>query len=283
MVDGTLLTLLAHPDDETFGTGGTLAKYASEGGRIVVASATRGEAGELSGSNPGADSDVGAVRERELRCAGKVLGVSQIHFLGYRDSGMAGAPDNDHPLSFHRADLAEAVRRVVRLLRIERPTVVITFEPGGGYGHPDHIKAHRVAVAAFRAAGDPAQYPEQIREGLEPWKPFRLYYAAMPKRLFQAGAALVRVLGQDTPVLGGIRYEDRGVPDELVTTEIDVSRYLEVKFAAFRCHQSQLSPNSLMRRLPEDLARQFMKVEYYWRAEPPMSGRDIERDLFDGL
>jgi LmbE family N-acetylglucosaminyl deacetylase len=159
----TLMAVHAHPDDECIGTGGCLARYNDEGGRAVLVTATYGEEGEIVDPEMHAEEirpKLGDVRIEELRCACKVLGIRENYFLGYRDSGMAGTPANQHPECFAQADLAEATGRMVRLIRDVRPHVVTCSNEYGGYGHPDHIQVNRVTVAAFHAAGNPTQYPE---------------------------------------------------------------------------------------------------------------------------
>lgn len=275
----TLMAVFAHPDDETFGAGGTLGYYASVGCRVVLVTATKGEAGEVQDPTMTADEPIEEIRQRELACACEVLGLEGPIYLGYRDSGMRGSPDNEHPSSFHRADLDEAAGKVVAAIRQYRPQVLMTFEPGGGYGHPDHVKAHQVATAAFHASGDPARYPEQ---GLTPWQPKKLYYTALPRRLFRAMADRMRQEGTD-PQQHGFDAEKMGMPDELITTEIDIRSVLDKKVAAFHCHRSQLSPNGLISRLSKESMSEFMRTEYYWRAVPEVSRSNIERDLFEGL
>lgn len=273
------MAIFAHPDDETFGAGGTLAHYASLGFRVVLVTATKGEAGEIQDPSMTSDEPMVVIRQRELQCACEVLGVEGPVYLGYRDSGMRGSPDNDHPSSFHRADLDEAAGKVVSAIRHYRPQVVVTFEPGGGYGHPDHVKVHHVATQAFHAAGDPARYPEH---GLAPWQPRKLYYTALPRRLFRAMAERMRQEGTD-PGTRRFDAEKMGMPDELITTEIDVSAVLDKKMKAFRCHRSQLSPSGMVARLSSESMSEFMRTEYFWRAIPEVSSPNIERDLFEGI
>src|SRR5262245_22598690 len=139
----------AHPDDEALGTGGTFLRYHDLGVRTVLVMCTRGECGEISDPALATPENLGEVRARELEEAGDLLKVDRLVWLGYRDSGMAGTPENEHPECFHRADLAQAVGRLVALVRAERPQVLVSYESQGSYGHPDHIKAHQITVAAF--------------------------------------------------------------------------------------------------------------------------------------
>ncbi|MDO8491835.1 MAG: PIG-L family deacetylase, partial [Dehalococcoidia bacterium] len=156
----TLLYVGAHPDDETFGLGGTLAYYAAAGVKVYCACATRGEAGSISPEHLRGFASPGDLRWAELKCAGEVLGLTDVIYLGYRDSGMPGSVDNKHPQALAAAPVEEVAGRVVKALREFRPQVVITSDPIGGYRHPDHIAIHDATVMAFHAAGDPTQYPE---------------------------------------------------------------------------------------------------------------------------
>jgi N-acetyl-1-D-myo-inositol-2-amino-2-deoxy-alpha-D-glucopyranoside deacetylase/mycothiol S-conjugate amidase len=161
-----LMFVGAHPDDETFGPGGTLAHYAAEGVRVIYACATRGEAGSAE------PDDLGGQRWAELMSAAKALRLASVLLLGYRDSGMPGWPENRHPRALVMAALEDVTREVVAVIRSERPQVVITFDPIGGYHHPDHIAIHQATVRAFQLAGDPTQYP-----GVgEPFSPQKLYF-----------------------------------------------------------------------------------------------------------
>jgi len=183
----TLMTVHAHPDDETIGTGGTMAKTVADGNRLILVTCTRGELGEI--VVPEMDTDdnhrrLGEIRAGELERAMGVLGVTEWENLGYRDSGMMGTDGNHDPRCFWQADLDEAAGRLTWLIRQYQPDVVTTYNAFGGYGHPDHIRVHDVAVRAFDRAGDPAWYPEQLEEtGLEPWAPAKLYEQAMAASL----------------------------------------------------------------------------------------------------
>ena len=153
----SLMAVFAHPDDESFGIGGTLARYGADPGvRVVLVCATRGEAGEISNPELASSERLGEVREQELRCACRTLGVEDLFFLDYRDSGMAGTAENEDPRALAQADFDEAVGKIVAHIRREQPDVVVTFDENGGYGHPDHIAIHHLTKAAFAAAADPA-------------------------------------------------------------------------------------------------------------------------------
>ena len=191
------MTVHAHPDDETIGTGGVMAKAVAEGHRVVLVTCTRGELGEIvvpELDTPENHRRLAEIRAGELEAAMAALGVTTWENLGYRDSGMMGTPGNQDPRSFWQADLDDAIRRLVWLVRLHRPDVMTHYNDFGGYGHPDHIRAHQVAIGAFYRAGDPEWHPEQLAPehggsgpaaadgGLEPWAPAKLYEQAMLPR-----------------------------------------------------------------------------------------------------
>ena len=273
-----LLAVFAHPDDETFGAGGTLAWYAAQGKRVGVVCATRGEVGPISDPSLATRETLPQVREEELRQACAALGVEQVHILGYRDSGMAGTPDNQHAASLVQADPTEVVSHLVDLLRRLRPQVVITFEEGGGYGHPDHIAVHTYTTQAFEAAGDPSKYPEQRIAGLALHTPERLYYSAIPRGRVQR--LMERYSHLFPPTEGGIDPNAFGVPDDRITTELDVSGVLDRRLRAIQAHQTQLTPDNPFHLLPAEVIREFLAREFFIRARPPVSGSIREHDLF---
>jgi len=212
-----------------------------------------------------------------------VLGISELHLLGYRDSGMAGTPDNNNPRSLVQADPAEVVGKIVRVMRQVRPQVVITFEEGGGYGHPDHIAIHRHTLAAFQAASDPSQYPEHLAEGLEPHVPQKLYFTALPRRFFHGLAQRLKEMGLEDR-FADFDWAARGMSDELCTTEIGVSDYVDIKLQAFQCHRSQLSPDSPFSLLPREVRWEFMSTECFSLAGSRLgAGQESETDLFAGV
>jgi mycothiol conjugate amidase Mca len=274
----------AHPDDEVFGTGGVLAKAAAEGIHTVLVTATRGEAGEI--HDPDLDPDevrdrLGSIREDELRRAAAILGIAELHFLGYRDSGMAGSPENGDPRNFHNADPEEATGRLVRIMRQVRPQVIVTYDERGSYGHPDHIAAHRMAVAAFDAAGDPGRFSDQ---GLPAWQPQKLYYTAFSRSGFERFAELLRERGVPPP------FEDPDfdvaaitVPDEVITTRVNVREYMTHKRGAMLAHRTQIPADHPMLTLPKDLAREAWSTETFIRARSLIPTPESEDDLFAGL
>jgi len=283
MTRGTLLAVFAHPDDESFGPGGTLALYALRGYTVHLVCATRGEAGARP---PGVapDADLGAVREAELRCAVEALGIHGLHLLGYRDSGMPGSPDADHPAALIRAPLEEVVRRLVALIRELRPDVVLTFDPYGGYGHPDHVFIHRAVREAFERAADPEAFPEHRAQGLRPHRPARLYYTTFPLERIRPLLPVLRGLGVDLRRFGRNRDIDleralRAAPP--VTTRLDVRAVLDRKERAAACHRSQGGDRLRRLPLPAFVRRALWGVETFHRAIPPFRpGEPIERDLF---
>lgn len=281
----TLMAVFAHPDDESFGIGGTLARYGADPDvRVVLVCATRGEAGEISDPNLATPERLGQVREEELRCACRTLGVDALYLLGYRDSGMAGAPDNRHPRALTMADPDQVVGQITALIRRERPDVLVTFDETGGYGHPDHVAIHRFTTAAFAAAADPARYPDQIEAGLEPHQVKKLYYTAIPRRFFRALVAKLQELGQEVPE----RYLHRqempfGLPDEACTTDIWIQEFWEVKRAAVQCHATQLRPDNFFALLPPEAMRELQAWECFQLARSLVDGDEGSHDLFAGL
>jgi mycothiol conjugate amidase Mca len=280
----TLLAVHAHPDDEVIGTGGTLARYAAVGLRVALACATRGEVGEI--VDPTLDQEenyrrLGEIREAELRCACGTLGVHDLFFLDYRDSGMAGTANNQHAAAFCNADIDEATGRLVRIVRTLRPHVIVTYNENGGYFHPDHIMAHRVAVAAFDAAGDPKRYPEQ---GLPPHQAAKLYHIVWPRSWFDHIERFLESVGQPSPFRRLDLDPDRiGTPDALVTTKIDVRDYLSHKQQALTCHRTQIAAESFFFQMPEELVREGLGYEHYIRVRSLVPAPLPEHDLFAGL
>jgi LmbE family N-acetylglucosaminyl deacetylase len=279
------MAVFAHPDDESFGTGGTLARYGADPlVRVVLVCATRGEEGEIRAPDRATPETLGRVREEELRCACAVLGVEALHVLGYRDSGMAGSPANQKPGSLVGADEYEVVGKIVAHMRRERPDVVVTFDlAGGGSGHPDHVTIHHRTVAAFRAAGDPTRYPEQVKAGMPPYQPAKLYGTAVPRRFFQAVAQRMVELGQGHhPRVQAFLHRPFGLPDDACTTDVMVSDFWDVKQAALRCHATQLNPDSIFAALPPEEMRQLQTHECFQLLESSV-GPDAEGDLLAGL
>jgi LmbE family N-acetylglucosaminyl deacetylase len=278
----TLLAVLAHPDDESYGLGGTLARYSAEGVDVHVAIATDGAAGSIDENWKGDHTRLVEARLSEVEAAAGVLGV-KLHMLGYRDSGYVQDSANGHPHAFINADMSEAVGRVVHLIRDLKAQVVVTHDETGTYFHPDHIQCHKVATAAFFAASDPEQYPEV---GIEPFQPLRLYYQALSKRLVKVFALSLRLQGQDPKRRGrnqDIDTTQLGVPPEKITTTIDYRKYWDVKRRASAEHGSQGAGTGSMRIFPAWLQKLAFSYETYIRAYPAVVPGNREKDLFASL
>ena len=274
-----ILAVLAHPDDESYGMGGTLARYAREGVDVHVAIATDGAAGSIDEKWQGDRSRLAEARAGEVRRASEILGV-QLHMLGYRDSGYIGDPANEHPSAFVNADRREAVGRVVKLIRALRPQVVVTHDETGGYFHPDHIQCHVITTAAFEAAGDAEQYPDI---GQAPFRPDRLYYSAFSNRWVKFLIGYMRLKGLDPKRAGrnqDIDFTKVGVPPSKITTTISFRKYWEVKIAASAEHGSQGGGTSFSRMFPAWLQKRLFGYESYMRAIPKPEHGARERDFF---
>ncbi|MDP3714144.1 MAG: N-acetyl-1-D-myo-inositol-2-amino-2-deoxy-alpha-D-glucopyranoside deacetylase [Mycobacteriales bacterium] len=287
-----LLLVHAHPDDETIGTGAVMAKYAAEGALVTLVTCTLGEEGEvlvpdLAHLASDQHDALGQHRVEELHNACEALGVRDHRFLGgpgrWRDSGMMGTPQNDREGCFWRADLAEATRELVAVLREVRPQVVVTYDAKGGYGHPDHIQAHRVTVAALDAAADPSYLPDAG----EPWVVSKLYWTAFPKSVLQAGIDHLKEAGE-TNFFGVDSADDLpfGNPDDEVTTEVDASAHLDRKVAAMRAHATQIEVDGPFFALSNNVGQKAFGVEHFVLARGRRglgSGPfDREDDLFAG-
>jgi LmbE family N-acetylglucosaminyl deacetylase len=277
-----LLAIFAHPDDESFGPGGTLAKYAREGVKAWYVCGTDGNAGTVDAEMLEGYKSTSQLRAAELCCAAQMLGLAGIDWLAYRDSGMRGAPENDHPDSLFQAPLEQVVGQLVASIRKHKPQVIMCDNQYGGYGHPDHTKLHQATLRAFYAAGDPAQYAEFGPA----WQPQKLYHPAFGFGVFKWLVRLAPVIGRDPKKFG--RNGDIDLTEVLKWelpshARIDVSRYLHVKEAASACHRSQGGPMQMMQRLPVWLRRRIFKYEGFTQAIPaPAAGAPRARDLFEG-
>lgn len=275
-----LLAVLAHPDDETFGMGGTLAHYSRLGVEVHLVCATRGEAGDVSSEFMKGFDSVGDLRESELRCAAGYLGLAGVHMLGYRDSGMAGSPDNHHPQALAAQDIHKVAGDVVHYIRLLKPQVVITFDPIGGYMHPDHIAIHRAAQMAFFAAGDAAQYSDNLK----PYQAQKLYYNTFPRGFLRAAVWWMKVIGKDPHKFGRNQDIDL-VPIAQarfpVNAVVDYRNVLDEKNNATACHASQGGGRITM-GIMGVFRRLFGISDQYMRAYPP-PGKRREKDLFEGM
>jgi LmbE family N-acetylglucosaminyl deacetylase len=276
----TLLAVLAHPDDETFGTGGTLAYYASKGVDVYLVCATRGEVGEVEPEMLKGFGSIGELREHELRCAAEYLGLKNVYFLDFRDSGMEGSPENHHPQALAAADLDTVAAKVVYYMRLLKPQVVVTFDPVGGYMHPDHIAIHKATVRAFHASGDAAQFPMD----LPPYQPSRLFYHTFPRGFLRMTVSLMKLTGKDPRKFGKngdidlVRVSEAHFP---IHARIDYRSVLERKNKAVACHASQGGMRITVGIL--DLLRKLFGIsDGYMQAFPP-PGKHKIKDLFAGL
>lgn len=272
----TILLSLAHPDDEILGPGGTIAKHAHEGAHVVLVCATKGEAGEIAYPELATKETLGEVREQEMLCAAKALGIAEVIFLGYRDSGMDGTPENDHPNAFCNAPAGTIIPRLVQIMRTLKPDVVITFEPYGGYGHPDHIAIHKHTVAAFDAAGDAEQYPTCG----EPFQPGRLLYPLLPIFFFEQMRDAIAQHGGDVSDFNLNTRRQKGWPDDQIHIFSDVGAFVENKFSAWDCHRTQFGPNSRFRRLPKAEMMKLLQREWFAIARPGSPPNQPLADLF---
>jgi N-acetyl-1-D-myo-inositol-2-amino-2-deoxy-alpha-D-glucopyranoside deacetylase len=279
----TLLCVHPHPDDESIACGGVLARAAEAGVRTIVVTCTGGEEGENLARIDLGDDDLVTHRRRELAAALDILGVHRHHELGYRDSGMAGMPSNEHPDSFIRADVEVAAARLAEIIRAERPQVVVSDDAQGTYGHPDHIQAHRVTVRAVELAADPA-----APVAGPVWEVSKRYSHTLGKGRLLAGHRAMLAAGLASPFGEGDieRVEDLplGVPDEQVTTEVDVAAWLERKRAAMAAHRSQIGPDSFFLNTPDELVTSMFATEQFVLEEGRPGGDGLpETDLFAGI
>jgi mycothiol S-conjugate amidase len=283
-VPRTLLAVHAHPDDESSKGAGTLARYADEGVRTIVVTCTGGEAGEILNpamDQPGNLERMPELRRQELEKALEILRVSAHYWLGYRDSGMPETDTNRHPEAFANADLDEATGRLVRILRAERPQVVLTYDESGGYPHPDHIRTHEVAVAAFDAAGDAARYPDAGA----PFQPLKLYYqAGFSRRRLEALHTGAVARGIESPFGEWLeRHEADERPELLVTTQVDVTAWLPQRRDALIAHASQIDPNSHWFAIPDEVVAEIYPWEDFTLARSLVPTGSNETDLFTGI
>jgi N-acetyl-1-D-myo-inositol-2-amino-2-deoxy-alpha-D-glucopyranoside deacetylase len=293
--DRRLLLIHAHPDDEAINNGATMARYVAEGAQVTLLTCTLGEEGEVlvpELAQLAADQadQLGGYRIGELTAAMGALGVTDHRWLGgagrYRDSGMMGTPANEHPRAFWNADLEEAAAHAVAVVRELRPQVLVTYDEKGGYGHPDHIQAHRVAMRAVEAAAAPGFHPELG----EPWQVAKVYWCAMPRSVVQQGIDAMEGMGEDSPFagLGDIEEVPFVVPDESIAAAVDARRYADRKDAALRAYPTQITVDGPFFALSNNLGQEVLGTEYYRlvRGERGAAGDNPhgwEDDLFAGL
>ena len=290
-----LLLVHAHPDDEAINNGATMARYVAQGAQVTLLTCTLGEEGEVlvpELAQLAADQadQLGGYRIGELAGAMTALGVTDWRFLGgpgrYRDSGMIGTEANAKPRAFWNADLDEAVAHAVAVVRETRPQVLVTYDEEGGYGHPDHIQAHRVAMGAVDAAADPTYRPDLGAA----WRVAKVYWCCTPRSVLREGAQAMTALGEASPSeqLGDIDEIPFAVPDELVAAAVDGRAHAAAKDAAMRAHATQITVDGPFFALSNNLGQEVLGVEHYRlvRGERGPAGagpQGWEDDLFAGL
>jgi LmbE family N-acetylglucosaminyl deacetylase len=279
----TILAVLAHPDDESFGLGGTLALYAQRGYDTYYVCATRGEAGDVAEEHLNGYKDKAELRTEELMRAAKQLGLKGVFFLDYRDSGMPGSEDNKHPNAQINHSIDEVAGRIVKYIRKLKPDIVLTFDPIGGYKHPDHIHVHQATKLAFERAGDPSFHPEAGT----PFKPGALYYQVFPRWFLKTMTRLMPLVGKDPRKWGNngdIDLKDLAEVDFPVHVRLDISSVAEIKREAGAQHVSQ-GGVGMRQGLMGFITRVFGEKEEFMRAYPPVpDGKyKIARDLFENI
>ncbi|MBI4330753.1 MAG: PIG-L family deacetylase [Chloroflexi bacterium] len=281
----TLVFFGAHPDDETFGMGSTLAQYATSGVKVYYVCATRGEAGTIDAEHMKGYATIGDKRWAELKCAAEVLGLADVIYLGYRDSGMPGSKDNSHPDSMVMAPLDEVAGRMTKVIRELKPDVVITHDSGGGYGHPDHIATHNATVKAFYAANDSTQYSEAGPA----FQPSRLYFAVRPHGFIKMMIRLMPLFGQNPHRFG--RNKDIDLT-RIVSVEYPIHAVIRLKKQAIKirdraakCHASQggAGPRPGPFRILRIAEQLHGPRDYFMRDYPPAPDNCRESDLFEGI
>ncbi len=260
---------------------GAPSRYAREGADVWLVCGTDGNAGTVDAGMLEGYKSTSQLRAAELCCAAQTLGLAGIDWLAYRDSGMRGAPENDHPDSLFQAPLDKLVGQIVASMRKHKPQVVMCDNRFGGYGHPDHIKLHQATTEAFSAAADPGRYPEAG----EPHRAQALYHPAFGFKLFKLAVRLMPLVGRDPHKFGKNGDIDLAEVVEWETpvhARIDVSKYLDVKMAAGACHRSQGGPMEMTRRLPGWLVRRMFGMEGFEQSIPAPKSRKVIHDLFPG-
>ncbi len=266
-----LLALLAHPDDESLGFGGTLAKYAAEGVETYLVTATRGERGRFGKRGKDVDpEETGRVRETELRNAASALGIREVSILGFPDGGIA------------QVDAGAAIRAAVMHIRRIRPDVVVTFGPDGGYGHPDHIAISQFATAGVVCAADPSfECGESVEDPPAPHRAAKLYCMAWRKKTLDLYEATFRKLSSK---VDDVQRQATPWPDWAVTTEIDTSAYWPIVWRAVKCHETQLAIFERLEELPDEYHSKLWGTQEFYRVYSAVNGgRKLETDLFEGL
>ncbi|HET8929299.1 MAG TPA: mycothiol conjugate amidase Mca [Acidimicrobiales bacterium] len=277
-----VLSVHAHPDDESSKGAGTVRMVVDQGGEALLVTCTGGEAGEVLNEamrRPEIEADLPAVRMDELDRATDALGYSQVVLLGYRDSGMPDTPPNEHAEAFANQDFDVEVGRLVGIIRTFRPQVIITYgDDQKGYPHPDHLRVHDISVPAFDRAGDAAWYPDLG----EPWTPLKLYYTMWSQERMQRFHEKFEELGLESPY--GERWLERREPETPPTTTIDVTGTYGARKAALIAHATQIDPDSpFWFGLPDDVAETVFPFEVYRLAQSRVDTELPETDLFAGI
>lgn len=307
-----LMAVHAHPDDEAVSMGGTLARYAAQGIHTILVTCTRGEEGEIVDPDlkatiadqapnlEAAQEGLALERERELAKAVSILGISSFYSLGYRDSGMAGTSANAHPNAFTNVNVPDAVARLVEIIRRERPHVIVTYNEVGGYGHPDHIMAHRIATLAYDAAANTEVYPQQSAE-TPAWQALKFYHTANSRDRMRQMALKAKELGIETPFGGAALTQEIailrgepidpenpqrppfGVAEDAISTFIDIRETLQTKRDALRAHKTQIKMDRFDVPVPEDVANLAYGTEFYILMRSRVPTTRPEDDLFAGI
>jgi len=277
-----LLSVLAHPDDESFGMGGTLALYAEQGVNVHLICATRGEAGEVGPEYLQDYDSIADLRESELRCAAAHLGLQGVHFLDYRDSGMVGSADNEHQGAFIMAPVDQVAAQVAHYIRKLKPQVVLTFDPIGGYRHPDHIHIHQATTLAFFLAADP-----DFEDGLPSHQAAKLYYHTISRRFLRLAVGILRLFGKDPAHWGkngDIDLVSLAVEDFPVDTRIEFRPVEARKVAASACHASQGGGSTISGPI-QWIFKLFLGRPHdtFMRVYPSPKSGPLETDLFAGI
>ncbi len=271
-----LLGVFAHPDDESL-ISGALLHYSSLGVETGLVYATRGEVGDIADPALATPENLGQVREQEVRTAAKALHVHNLWFLDYRDSGMAGTPENQNLHAFIRAPLAEAVGKIVAIIRQFRPHVIVTFDEPGAYRHPDDVAIYQYTTSAFHAAADDVLYPE-----LGPaHATSKLYYTAFPQSAIDTMSEWLETQEDYESVFKNLDPDTLGLSDEQIVVRLNVEKWHEAKAHSWAMHRTQVNPNTLMARLPEELQYRWRSLECYQLATSRV-GPDVigENNLF---
>lgn len=278
-----LLSVHAHPDDESSKGAGTVARYHTEGVHTVLVCCTGGEEGDI--LNPAMDkdevkADIGRVRRAELDRAAAIIGYDEVEMLGYRDSGMADSESNQHPDCFAAAPFDEAVGRLVAIIRRTRPQVILTYgDERDFYPHPDHLRVHEITQPAVDRAADASWYPEAG----EPWQVAKVYHSIWSRKRFMAMHEKFLELGLESP-FADARWQERPSQDDRITTSVDIAGYAHVRLDALLAHATQIDPNSpFWFGLPRDVAESIHPFDDYVRAFSLVEVPTPEEDLFAGV